>query len=413
MNASLPWVLRRFWIRSVAAFVMMLLLTYLEARAGNPGERFGPLVDPPFGDLLEYIPTLRLLHSAAFFSDPTVPRVAYPPLAAVLLALLYRTGHPVLVFLTLSVLWLGTGIAVVSRKLVASGVSQSAAFLFPLTLVAVSFPIAGLLQRGNIELFAWILSATGCWSYQRSRNNEAALAWGLAAALKLYPILFLTLLLSRREYRAVLLGLSSLAVTSMAAMFFLGPTLSTAWEGSLHDVLSYQTMRVSQWTPHDLSTNHSFFILLKAAAVLEGRTADTFTEPYVLCGPLLFAILYVTRLRRLPEPNQILTVSVFVVASPPTSYFYTLIELYPALIVLALLAIRVHRNGASVAGLSTAIQFFVPLFASFTLFTFRRIGLFAGPIQALFLLTLLAWAAIFPFAEAHASAEPTDRLASK
>ncbi|WP_161571103.1 glycosyltransferase family 87 protein [Granulicella sibirica] len=387
----------------MAAFLMMLLLTYLEARAGNPGERFGPLVDPLFGDLLEYLPTFRLLHSAAFFTDPTVPHVAYPPAGAALLALLYTGGHPVLVYLTVAALWLGIVIVLVSRQLAASGISEHISFLFPLTLLAVTFPVAGLLQRGNIELFVWILCASGCWAYRHCRNSSAAFLWGLAAAIKLYPILFLVLLLSRRKYRALFFGLGSCALTSTLAILYLGPIFSMAWAGSLHNVLNYQGIRISDWTTHDLSANHSVFTLLEAAAKAANHSPASLAKSYIVWGLLFFAGLYVTRLRRMPEPNQLLAVSVFIVAFPPTSYFYTLVELYPAFLVLAFLALSVDQNGTQVNGLSMTIQFFVPLFASFTLFTFRQVGMFGGPIQAFFLLVLLVCGAVFPFVESSAA----------
>ena len=408
MNASLPWVLRRFWIRSVAAFVMMLLLAYLEAHAGNTGERFGPLVDPIFGDLLEYLPTFRLLHSAAFFTDPTVPHVAYPPLGAALLAALYGTRHPVIAFLTIGALFLGAATVFVSRHLASSGVSQRLSILFPLTLIAVSFPIAGLLQRGNVELFVWILCAIACWAYRHSHNTEAALAWGLAAAIKLYPILFLVLMISRGKYRAFLIGLGSSVLCSIIAMLYLGPNLSAAWAGSIDNVFGYQGIRISDWTPHDLSTNHSIFSLVKAATVHMGLPAATLAQPYIVCGLLFFPVLYFTRLRMMPEPNQLLTVSIFVVAFPPTSYFYTLVELYPAFLVLASLALRVDRNATRIPALSKTIQFFVPLFASFTLFTFRQVGLFGGPIQAILLLTLFIRGTAYPFVEVAAQAPESE-----
>ena len=80
------------------------------------------------------------------------------------------------------------------------------ATLFPLTVALVSFPIAGLVQRGNIELFLWIFAAAGTWAFLRGHENAAAVLWGLAAAMKLFPIVLLVLLLPRRRWRAFAVG---------------------------------------------------------------------------------------------------------------------------------------------------------------------------------------------------------------
>ena len=81
-----------------------------------------------------------------------------------------------------------------------AGIGGATAILFPLTVLLASFPIAGLLQRGNIELFLWIVTATGVWMFVRGRDDAAAVLWGLAAALKLYPVVLLALLLPRKTH---------------------------------------------------------------------------------------------------------------------------------------------------------------------------------------------------------------------
>jgi hypothetical protein len=57
----LPAVLRWFWIGSVSAFVVTLLVGYLEYRAGMNRYRWSGFDTPYFRDLLEDAPTFRLL----------------------------------------------------------------------------------------------------------------------------------------------------------------------------------------------------------------------------------------------------------------------------------------------------------------------------------------------------------------
>jgi hypothetical protein len=101
----------------------------------------------------------------------------------------------------------------------------------------------------------------------------------------------------------------------------------------------------------------------------------------------------------MPVVNQLLGVSVFMVSLPTISYFHTLVNLYAPLLALFFVAIRADRTGAQIAGLSTAILLFLPLFASFQLFTFPTVFLFCGFMQAILLLVLFLYAVQYPFAE--------------
>jgi hypothetical protein len=107
----------------------------------------------------------------------------------------------------------------------------------------------------------------------------------------------------------------------------------------------------------------------------------------------------------MPVANQLLGASVFMLTLPTISYFHTLVNLYAPLLVLFFVAIRAERAGVRIDGLSTAILLFVPLFASFQLFTFPTVFLYCGIVQAILLLVLFLYAVQYPFAEpASASA---------
>jgi hypothetical protein len=398
---QLPDLLRRFWLRSVGAFVLMFLMVYLQGLHARPAARFSPLVDPIFGDLLEYIPTFQLLHTDAFFNTTSLayPGVAYPPFGAVLYALVYSVSRPVVLYLAVAALWMGLAVWGVRRALIQHGISRVPATLFPLSILVVSFPVAGLLQRGNVELFLWIFTATGVWAYLHDRDDAAAILWACAAAAKLYPIIFLVLLLPRRKYRAFLVGVASFVLISLASMKYLGPSIPVALHGSLRNVFGYQGARAAEWTAHDLGTNHSFFSLVKAVAFLFKIPTGHLTMPYYACGALVFAVVFFGRVRKMPVANQLLTVSLFMVMLPPISYFYTLVHLYAAWLVLVFLAIRADRVGVRIRGLSTVMLLFVPVFAAYTLLTYPGIHVWGGPVQALCLAGMFVCAVRFPFAE--------------
>jgi hypothetical protein len=395
----LPKILRWFWIGSVSAFVLTLLVAWLEYRAGMNRYRWSGFDTPYFRDLLEDAPTFRLLHTAAFF-DPTNPApVAYPPFGVVQLASLYSSGHPVVFFLLLAVSGLGFAIWGVRRALVAVGIDRRVAVLFPLTLALVSFPIERLIVQGNIEIFLWIFAAAGTWAYLRDRDDVAAILWGLAAASKLFPAVLLLLLLARRKFRALAIGMLVFVAVSTLSAAYLGPDLATAWKGSLHNVFGYQQLRAGELSAREMNANHSWFLLVKLIAAIAGTSAVNLVKVYYVFGGLLFVAVFFGRLRKMPVANQLLAASVFMLTLPTISYFHTLVSLYAPLLVLFFVAIRADRAGVRIAGLSTAILLFIPLFASFQLFTFPTLFLFCGVVQVILLLVLFLYAVQYPFAE--------------
>jgi hypothetical protein len=395
----LPKILRWFWIGSVGGFALTLLVAYLEYRAGMNRYRWSGFDTPYFRDLLQDAPTFRLLHTAAFFDPKNLAPVAYPPFGVVQLALLYSSGHPVIFFLVLAVSGLGFAIWGVSRALVESGIDSRIAAIFPLTLALVSFPVERLVVQGNIEIFLWIFGAAGTWAYLRDRDDVAAIFWGLAAASKLFPAVLLVLLLARRKFRAFAIGMLVFVAVSALSAMYLGPDLATALNGSLQNVFGYQQLRAAELTTRELNANHSWFLLVKLTAAISGMSAVKLVKSYYVCGGLIFVAVFFGRLRKMPVANQLLGASVFMLTLPTISYFHTLVNLYAPLLVLFFVAIRADRAGVRVAGLPTAILLFVPLFASFQLFTFPTVFLFCGLLQAILLLVLFIYSVQYPFAE--------------
>ena len=396
----MPRVLRIFWAGSVVACGLMFLVAWLAARRGVPGEGWHPL-GAPFsflGDLLENVPTLRLVHTQAFWHSPLAPALAYPPFGGVLLGLFYATGHPGLAYMVVAFSGLLLASWLVRRALIKRGLHPWTATLFPLTIAAVSFPVEGMLQRGNLELMLWIFAALGTWMFLRGHEHRAAIFWGLAAAVKLYPIILLILFWPRRRWRPALLGAATFATATGGSLLYLGPTFKSACFGWLGDLSAYQHKRAAYWTINELAENHSFFNWVKTVAMIAQHGVDGLILPYYLCGGLLFALLFFGRLGKLPVPNQLLGVTAFMLLLPTISAFYTLVHLYAPLLVLVFLALQADRAQIRIPGLSFSILLFVPLCACYTLFTFRSVLLFGGLLQAGCLVVLLLCSLQYAFA---------------
>jgi hypothetical protein len=401
----LPALLRRFWAWTAVAFGLMVLVACIERAMGFSRWHYNPLTGDRYQDLMEFPPVYRMLHTAAFFDGLGNSRVAYPPLGAAIYALLYATGHAIGVYLTTAAVWLAGAVWGVRRALMKWGIGGATATLFPLTVALASFPIAGLLQRGNIELFLWVIAGLGTWLFLREREDAAAVLWGLAAAAKLYPLLLLALLLPRKKWRAFGLGVATFAGATAASLRWLGPTMGVAWRGSLRNVFGYQGRRASEWQLHELMANHTVFNLVKFGAMIAHVPLAKLTLPYYACGALAMGWAFFGRLWKMPVANQLLAVTAFMVMFPPVSYFYTLVHLYAPLLVLLFVAVRAERAGVQVRGLKLTVMLFVPLLASFMLFTFPRVLLFGGLIQGGMLVALFGCAVRYPFAVPEVKAE--------
>jgi hypothetical protein len=181
-------------------------------------------------------------------------------------------------------------------------------------------------------------------------------------------------------------------------MKWLGPTMGVAWRGSIENVFKYQGLRVGEWSLRELLANHSVFGLVKVLAMISGVPLSRLTLPYYGFGAVAMGLAFFGRLWKMPVANQLLAVIVFMVMFPPITYYHTLVHLYASFVVLVFVAIRAQRAGVSVPGLRGTVMLFVPLFASYTLFTFPRVFVYGGLVQACLLLMLFGCALRFPFA---------------
>jgi hypothetical protein len=378
----------------------MVLVGYVRYRMGFPATNCNPLMGVRYDDLTQFLPIYRLLHTASFYSG----HVAYPPLGAVVYAVVYGTGHPVGFYLWTAALWLTAGVWGVRRELMAAGIGGVVSTLFPLTVVLASFPLAGLLQRGNIELYLWIFAALGTWAYFRGYAAAAAVLWALAAAMKIYPVVFLLLLLPRRQWRAFGVGVATFVGATVASMAWMGPSIGVAWRGSLTNFLGFQSLAVTVWSLHELGANHSVFVVPKLVATMAGVPLSKVMLPYYACGAVVLVWAFFGRLWKMPVANQLLAVTVFMVLLPTISYFYTLVHLIAPLAVLVFVTLRAERAGVNIPGLRGTMMLFVPLFASFMLFTFPSVFVYGGMVQMVLLVLLFVCALQYPFAAVEAEA---------
>ena len=216
--------------------------------------------------------------------------------------------------------------------------------------------------------------------------------------MKLFPVILLILLLPRRRFRALAVGVGAFVASTVLSLWWLGPSMGVAWRGSLYNVFGYQGARVQEWTLRELVANHSVMGLVKIVALVAHLPLDKLTRPYYVGGALAMGLGFFGKLWKMPAANQLLALSVFMVMFPPISYYHTLVHLCAPFAVLAWVAIRAEQAGVKVRGLQGTILLFVPLFSAFTLMTYPTALLFCGLVQALVLVVLFLCALEYPFA---------------
>jgi hypothetical protein len=262
----------------------------------------------------------------------------YPPAMVLPLEAFYSTAHPFWAF-PLFVLASGAFFTVCFfRVLRKQGVRASAAALLALGVAITSYPYVFLLQRGNTEIFVWIAVTLGLWSFYRGHYAWAAVCFGLATALKLYPFIFFGLFLPRRRYREIVLGVFVTVAVTIIGLRALSPHIAYAFHWDMGQLQAFGKYYAA--SPWDLGYDHSFFGLVKFVTLPWHPDLTPLVRPYTRLIAVSCLALYFGRIWKLPLANQILILSVLSVSIPPVSYDYTLVSLYAPIAILCILALR-------------------------------------------------------------------------
>ena len=207
---------------------------------------------------------------------------------------------------------------------------------------ALSVPLYRNLEFGQLYVFLLLLIVAACWAYLRGLRGLAGGLIALAAACKIFPILFFVFFLQRREWRALTWGVitGAAALATSVAVFgwnvhrtYLHEILPWALHGgglqpyqagaSLSGVLHYLFLSEPQWNPHPWHYSPLCYALVLS------------TVQMLAMAP---AILFIrtehsTQERVLMEWSALLTVAL-AVSTIPASYNFVLM-VFPACAVAA------------------------------------------------------------------------------
>jgi hypothetical protein len=403
-NASeLPYALKVFLLLSIGltllSFIYTIVCRYLNLGLPYSFPYYYPVGDM-FSDLVGFRNKFHQWGTPAFFDPKQTGYFLYPAPLVHVFHVLLNLPHTQTCFMSLlfaaSIFLAAMFVRVLRRQGLATGQS----ILFVSATALLSYPFVFLIQRGNIEFLVWFIGSLGVWLFFAGRTNASAVLIGVAASLKLYPFIFLGLFLPRRKYGGFFLGIASFAIVTVASMYAIGPTIAAAahWNGEQMAVFSKYFVGGLL----NIGYDHSFFALLKVATLHWFPDSFAWARPYTITVAIISVTLYFLRMWRLPLPNQILALSVLSVTLAPVSYDYTLLNLYPAFAMLAVLALQARRHGTSIPHLTIHMVLFAMIFTpqSYVIFHGVRYG---AQVRTICLIIMLVLGLITPIPEPESS----------
>ena len=357
---------------------------------------------PLYLDLFNYVTQWEVFRTPAFFevAPPWVHRshFAYPPAAAMCYAVLYRSHRMNLLYNVLTFgFWLtllgGFGAALWWRS-----ASWKTVLFCPLALVLLSYPAVFLYERANIEIFLWIVLVAGALLYRSGSFQRAAICFGIAAAIKLYPFFLLGLFVHRRrEWSALVTSAFTALVVTVLSIRYTAPGFF--WYGArgyAEGVMGFQAKYAGTVQAGGVAYDHSLFSWLKLPALASGHPAAPLMRPYYLICGLLALVVFFGWVRKRPFLNRLSFLVVLTVVLPPVSFEYTLVHLYlPVMLLLVALLQRGQPSAASRNTALVALGCFLALLLPIDLL--GPAAARAGQYQVAFLLALLGMSAWQPW----------------
>jgi len=328
MNAqTLPPALRRFWLLMAAGTALSILYTAASAYLFRLPAPYGlPLLwGKGFGsDFMTFYPGFSHFGTDTFWFSFDYP-FTYPAPAAIAFAALFKLSHPVRTYLLLCIVALAVGMAAMARQLIRSHISAGTAWAFTITNAIMAWPILLLFDTANIEGLVAILLAGGVLAILWNRFWLGAILVGIAGSMKLFPLILLGLLLSKRRYKEFAAALFVAAAVTVASLHLLGPTIVEAQRHINVGLVMVKNIYFFAEGRNTTAFDHSLWVPVRFAAAwiarshsFQNRTltaylctlrqdpspprAQSSPRPYAVCGP---AATIVDRLHPHPSAGSV------------------------------------------------------------------------------------------------------------
>jgi hypothetical protein len=330
------------------------------------------------------------------FPERCGEQFAYPAPAAMIYQVFYATSQPLYTYIAVELAAFVLAAVAVMRALTHRGIALGTACAFVSTVFFCSYPVLFVLERGNIETYVWILVALAICAYAGNRWWLAAALIGIAGSMKIYPLIFLGLLLAQRKYWQTVFAFLVAAASNLLSLWILGPTIPIAYRSIAKGLHTFGSGWVAVLRPKEVGFDHSLFTPLKR--VEWHFYHHTWAAYYLAVVAIAGTILYFLRIQSMPRINQVLALTVAMVLLPPISGDYTLLHLYIPWAMLALYAVAQPCGARGVRGLGVCFGCFALLLTPQSYLILHGVR-FPGQFKALVLLALFLAALRYPFEE--------------
>ena len=356
-------------------------------------------------DLKGFDPTLQ-----RFKTEAGQPLVVYPAPMMCAYFLLSRmssntvalyTGFVVLVAATLTALF---GLIVYRSSLTNRSLLAFAAVV----AVPTYYPLLFDIERSNMEAVVWVAVLIAVTALLCRWYKTAAVFVALAASMKLYPGILLLIFLKEKRYRDLALACAAFAGITLAALWISNPNIVAAHNEVTSGLSVLNKGHVSGYIAKEIGFDHSLFSPVKLALrflypdlarfhreLLNEKVAVAVRvyTPLVVIG---FALAYGFWIRKRPLTNQVVMLLILSITLPMMSLEYTLLQVFPALIILFLFLIE-STNRDKVIPVQWTCAFLISFAVLATPYTWFG-GLtaqYGGQLKLLALTTMFVFACLF------------------
>jgi hypothetical protein len=360
-----------------------------------------------FADAYMFDIRFRHFHTPEFFDPKFGTPFMYPAPAAFFYAPFQVFPHPWRFFMiALGLVCLGLAFWLM-KTLIRRGVDSRNAFQFAAGSLVFSYPIFFELDRGNIELYIWGMSALGILSIFRKRPWLAATLLAFAGACKGYPYLYLGLLFPLKHYLQIAYSIALGLLLNLFSLWFIADNFALGKLGIASGLARFHSLYMLVTRPDATGLDHSFFGFIKRFWTLSTDQMAHILPIYLGIAALIALAAYFFRVFRSPLTNQVIFLSIATITLMPTSYDYTLLHLYSGWVILVLVAFDAWRTQRMTPrGLWPAFVCYILLMSPQNEFILhgQRIE---GQIKCVVLVALAIVSMIYPFAgTSRPTAEP-------
>lgn len=216
--------------------------------------------------------------------------------------------------------------------------------------MVVCFPLHRNLEFGQYYILLLAMLVGACWAYQRQRSALAGVLIAIAAATKIFPVLFLLYFLRRKDWRAIGATLLTGAAAALISVGYFGWSMHRTY---LNLVLPW-TLRGEALPPYALASSsistllHHLFIYEPQwnahpwhAAPALFAVLQPLLQMLVLAPALLLVKPEATAPQRIALEWSALLTATLAISTVPASYNFTLLIL-PVVVLYGYLRRRHH-----------------------------------------------------------------------